>query len=255
MSRKNALRPVDFCAIMIIINGMQDLYTRTAMLIGYDAVEKLKQSRVAVFGLGGVGGYCVEALTRAGVGALDIIDSDVVAPTNCNRQILATAETTGRYKTEVCAERMRSINPSVNVTAHTLFFTEQTARQFDFAQYDYIVDAIDTVTSKLTLAVCAQNASVPLISCMGTGNKLDPAAFRVADIAKTKVCPLARVMRKELAKRGIGHLKVVYSEEPPQKPLFGEEEETRRQTPASISFVPSVAGLILAGEVIKDLIK
>lgn len=240
---------------MIIINGMQDLYTRTAMLIGYDAVEKLKRSRVAVFGLGGVGGYCAEALARAGVGALNLVDSDVVAPSNLNRQILATAETVGKYKTDACAARISSINPCAKVTAHTLFFNDQTADEFDFAQYDYIVDAIDTVSSKLTLAVCAQNARVPLVSCMGTGNKLDPTAFRIADITKTKVCPLARVMRKELAKRGVMHLKVVYSEEPPQKPLFGEEDGARRQTPASISFVPSVAGFLLAGEVIKDLIK
>ena len=245
---------VDFSAIMTIINGMQELYTRTAMLIGYDAVEKLKLSHVAVFGLGGVGGYCAEALARAGVGALDLIDGDAIAPSNLNRQILATRETIGQSKAAVCAERMRLINPALSVTPRTLFFDERTADELDFHAFDYVVDAIDTVSGKIELILRAKKANVPVISCMGTGNKLDATAFRVADLSKTKVCPLARVMRRELNKRGVERLKVVYSEEPPRKPLFSQESETRRQTPASISFVPSVAGLILAGEVIKDLI-
>lgn len=232
---------------------MQDIYTRTEMLIGSAAVEKLKNARVAVFGLGGVGGYCVEALARAGVGALDLIDNDTIAPSNLNRQILATCATVGQEKTKVGAERVLAVNPAVRVTTHTVFFSRESAALFDFSAYDYVVDAIDTVTGKVALAECAKAANVPIVSSMGTGNKLDPTAFKVADISKTQVCPLARVMRRELKARGITHLKVVYSEEQPRTPLFSEEDETRRTPPASISFVPAVAGLILAGEVIKDL--
>lgn len=234
---------------------MQDFYFRTAMLIGNDAVEKLKRARVAVFGLGGVGGTCAEALARAGVGALDLIDADTIAPSNLNRQILATVHSVGKAKTEVCKERVLSIHPEARVTTHPLFVTNENLDKFDFSAYDYIVDAIDTVSSKLALAVRAAQTNTPIVACMGTGNKLDPSAFRVADIYETKVCPLARVMRTELKKRGVAHLKVVYSEEPPRTPLFADETDGRRQTPASISFVPPAAGLLLASVVVKDLIK
>ena len=224
------------------------------MLLGEAAIEKLKKSRVAVFGVGGVGGFAVEGLARSGVGALDLIDSDTVALSNLNRQIIATLETVGRAKVEAAAERIRSINPACQVRTYRLFYLPETAGQFDFSAYDYVVDAIDTVTGKLMIAEAAQEAGVPVISAMGAGNKLDPAAFEVADIYKTSVCPLARVMRRECRIRGIKKLKVVYSKEEPLKSLeCGAEDPSRRATPGSAAFVPSVAGLIIAGEVIKDL--
>lgn len=233
-----------------------DIYERTALVLGEEAMQVLARSRVAVFGLGGVGGYVVESLARCGVGALDLIDSDRISPSNLNRQILATGETLGQWKTDAAAARVHSINPACKVTLHRCFYLPDTAAQFDFTQYDYIVDAIDTVTGKLMLAEEAQRCGTKIISSMGTGNKLDPTAFRVADISQTAVCPLARIMRKELKKRGIEHLKVVYSREKPLEPterLKPAEEAGRRDIPGSVAFVPSVAGLILAGEVVKDL--
>ena len=236
-----------------------DQLSRTRLLLGTDAMEKLKNARVAVFGLGGVGGYVVEALARSGVGALDLVDHDTIGLTNINRQILATHSTLGKSKAQAAAERVRDIDPSISVTVHETFYLPETADQFDFTQYDYVVDAIDTVTGKLMLAEQAQDCGTPIISSMGTGNKLDPTAFRVADISKTKGCPLARIMRKECRKRGIARLKVVYSEEEPQPSRSDESTEEmpegRRALPGSVAFVPSVAGLILAGEVIKDLIR
>ena len=229
-------------------------FSRTALLIGKEGVEKLKNSRVAVFGVGGVGGYVVEALARSGVGALELIDKDTVSESNINRQIIALHSTVGRLKTEVMAERVKDINPDCKVSVRNLFYLPETAEAFDFSSYDYVVDAIDTVSGKLALVKQAKKANVPVISSMGAGNKLDPTAFEVADITKTSVCPLARVMRRELKKRGIEHLKVVYSkEEPLTSPLI--DEESGKAIPASIAFVPSVVGLIIAGEVIKDLIK
>lgn len=226
---------------------IDERFSRSARLLGEEALTRLRQSRVAVFGLGGVGGYVVEALARGGVGTLDLVDSDTVALSNINRQILATEETLGQYKTDVAAARVRAISPNTNVCCHRCFFLPETADDFDFSQYDYVVDAIDTVSGKLALAEKAYAASVPLIAAMGAGNKLDATAFRVADIYKTSGCPLARVMRQELRKRGIPRLKVVYSPEPPRTPQDGD------RTPGSLSFVPPVMGLILAGEVIKDL--
>lgn len=230
-------------------------FERFELLLGTEALEKLNNSRVAVFGVGGVGGYTVEALARSGVGRLDLIDSDTVSLTNLNRQIIALHSTLGQYKTNVAAARVRDINPECEVTVHRMFYLPETAEQFDFTEYDYIVDAIDTVSGKLELALRAQEAGTPIISSMGTGNKLDPTAFEVADISKTSVCPLARVMRLECRKRGIKKLKVVYSKEQARKPLSipSESDGTRRSIPASTAFVPSVAGLIIAGEVIKDL--
>ncbi len=229
-------------------------FSRTALLIGDESVEKLKRARVAVFGIGGVGGYAVEALARAGVGTLDLIDKDTVSVSNLNRQILALHSTVGRWKTEVAAERIKDINPACNVHTHNVFYLPETASKFDFSAYDYVIDAIDTVSGKLALIQQAKQTNTPVISSMGTGNKLDPTAFEVADISQTRICPLARVMRKELKKRGIEHLKVVYSrEEPKESKLF--DEESGKPIPGSVSFVPSVAGLLLAGEVIKDLIK
>lgn len=231
-------------------------FSRTELLLGADAVEKLKGCRVAVFGVGGVGGYAVEALARSGVGALDLIDNDTVALSNLNRQIIALHSTIGQYKVDVAAERVRDINPDCKVAAHRVFYLPETEDQFDFSRYDYIIDAIDTVKGKLALVENARAAGVPIICSMGAGNKLDPTAFEVADIYKTSVCPLARVMRYECRKRGIKKLKVVYSKEPPVEMKQESEEETvRRSTPGSVAFVPSVAGLILAGEVIKDLLK
>ena len=234
-------------------------FSRTELLLGVDAMDKLRNARVAVFGLGGVGGYVVEALARSGVGCLDLIDHDTTSLTNINRQILATHATVGMSKAAAAAARVKDINPDATVHVHETFYLPDTAAQFDFAQYDYIVDAIDTVTGKLMLALDAQRCGTPIISSMGTGNKLDPTAFRVADISQTKGCPLARIMRKECKKRGIQKLKVVYSEEEPiPSKLDGLEEELpegRRALPGSVAFVPSVAGLIIAGEVIKDLIK
>ena len=230
-------------------------FTRTELLLGEAAMRKLASSRVAVFGIGGVGGYTVEALARSGIGALDLIDSDRVALSNLNRQIIATLDTVGQYKVDAAAARIASINPECRVTVYRLFFTPETQNQFDFTQYDYVVDAIDTVTGKLALAECAEAAGTPVISAMGAGNKLDPTAFRVADINDTSVCPLAKVMRRECRRRGIRHLKVVYSQEEPLQPLGrpAEEDSVRRSIPGSTAFVPPVTGLIIAGEVIKDL--
>ncbi len=232
-------------------------FIRTAMLLGEDGIRRLQQARVAVFGLGGVGGYAVEALARSGVGALDLVDNDRISLTNLNRQILATHATVGQYKTQVAADRVTAINPSCRVVTHTLFYTPDTAENIDLASYDYIVDAIDTVTAKLELAVRARDAGVPLISCMGTGNKLDASALTVTDMRKTAMCPLARVMRKELGLRGIKNLKVVYSPEQPRRPIFsaGEYPAGRRDIPGSLATVPAVAGLLLANEVIRDLTK
>lgn len=222
--------------------------------MGTDGVKKLNNARVAVFGVGGVGGYVIEALARSGVGALDLVDKDRVSESNINRQIIALHSTVGRLKTEVMAERVRDINPNIKVKTYDVFYLPETAEKFDFTQYDYIVDAIDTVSGKIALIENAKRCNVPVISSMGTGNKLDPTAFEVADISKTSVCPLARVMRRELKKRGVEHLKVVYSKEEPQESKT-HDEETGKPIPGSVSFVPSVVGLILAGEVIKDLIK
>lgn len=237
-----------------------DPYSRTQLLLGKDAMEKLRRSRVAVFGLGGVGGYVAEALARSGIGALDLVDHDTISPTNINRQILALHSTVGMSKAAAAAARAKDICPDIRVTVHEMFYLPDTASHFDFAQYDYIVDAIDTVTGKLALAQQAKEAGIPIISSMGTGNKLDPTKFQVADISQTSVCPLARIMRKECKKRGIGKLKVVFSTEDPIESkldaLCAEElPEGRRALPGSVAFVPSVAGLIIAGEVIKDLIQ
>ena len=226
------------------------------MLLGEESVARLEKARVAVFGLGGVGGYVVEALARAGIGQLELIDKDTVSLSNLNRQILATHETLGMEKTQAARLRVEAINPRCRVRTYSMFYLPDTAEQFDLRQYDYIVDAVDTVTAKLTLVQRATEAGTPIISCMGTGNKLDASAFQVADISKTTGCPLARIMRKELGKRGIRHLKVVYSQEEARKPTGWEEEaaaEGKRQIPGSLPFVPGAAGLILAGEVIKDI--
>ena len=231
-----------------------EIFSRTEALIGKDALEKLKNARVAVFGVGGVGGYVVEALARSGVGAIDVIDNDVVSASNINRQIIALHSTVGKKKTAVMAQRIQDINPACKVTTHEVFFLPETAEQFDFTVYDYVVDAIDTVSGKLAIIERATASNIPVISSMGTGNKLDASAFKVADIHKTSVCPLAKVMRRELKKRGIDKLKVVYSEEEP-KSKGVEGEKNGKPAPASISFVPPVAGLILAGEVVKDLIR
>ena len=235
---------------------MDDRFQRTEMLLGQKAMERLAGSRVAVFGVGGVGGYAVEALARSGVGALDLIDNDTVAQSNINRQIIALNSTVGQYKADAAAKRVLDINPECDVRAVKVFYMPETADEFDFTRYDYIIDAIDTVTGKLALARQAQDAGTPIISCMGAGNKLDPTAFEVADIYDTSICPLARIMRKECRARGIKRLKVVYSKEMPARQVKKIEEQTvRRDTPGSVSFVPPVAGLIIAGEVIKDLIK
>ncbi len=234
-------------------------FSRTRLLLGAEAMDRLAASRVAVFGLGGVGGYVVEALARSGVGALDLIDSDTISLSNLNRQILATHETVGMAKVDAAAERVHAIAPDCVVWTYKTFFLPETAGEFDFTKFDYVVDAIDTVTGKIQLVLCAKAAGTPVISAMGTGNKLDPTAFRVADISKTTVCPLARIMRKELRKRGVDHLKVVYSTE---TPVRGEGEDVpdpaehpgRRDIPGSVAFVSAAAGLILAGEVVRDLI-
>ena len=246
-------------------------FSRTELLLGKEAMDRLKNARVAVFGIGGVGGYVCEALVRTGVGYFDLIDDDKVCLTNLNRQIIATRKTVGKYKTEVMKERMLEINPDVKVEIHDCFFLPENAKDFPFEEYDYIVDAVDTVTAKLEIIMRAKECNVPVISCMGAGNKLDPTQFEVADIYKTTVCPLARVMRRELKKRGVKKLKVVYSKEQPIRPIedmsiscrshcvchpgTGHKCTERRDIPGSIAFVPSVAGLILAGEVIKDLTK
>ena len=237
---------------------MNEQFSRTGILLGEAAVRKLNEARVAVFGIGGVGGYTVEALARCGVGQLDLIDSDTVSVSNINRQILATHSSVGKLKVEVAKARILDINPECSVRTYPIFYLPETAQQFDFTQYDYIVDAIDTVTGKLQLVERAVAAGTPIICSMGTGNKLDPAAFMVSDISKTSMCPLARIMRKELKKRGIHHLKVVYSQEEALTPDVDPEELARtgkRQIPGSVAFVPGAAGLILAGEVVKDLIK
>lgn len=232
---------------------MEDQFSRTRLLLG-EGVEKLAGARVAVFGLGGVGGYAAEALARGGVGALDLVDHDQVSLSNLNRQILALRSTVGRFKADVARERVLEINPFARVRGLKLFYGPDTAGEFDFSRYDYVVDAIDTVTGKLALVQQAQEAGTPIISAMGAGNKLDPTAFEVADISQTSMCPLARIMRKELKKRGILHLKVVYSKEQPMTPLGAPEPEPgRKAVPGSVSFVPSVMGLILAGEVIRDI--
>ena len=244
---------------------MSDQFSRTRMLLGASGMERLRRARVAVFGLGGVGGYAVEALARSGVGTLDLIDDDRVCLSNLNRQILAAHSTLGQYKVDAAQRRVLDINPGAVVHTYKIFYGPDTADRFDFTQFDYVVDAIDTVTGKLALAEQAQRAGTPIISCMGAGNKLDPTAFEVTDISRTSVCPLARIMRKELRKRGITKLKVVYSREEAMTPVEkASDDDTcapgpdrkgtpRRQTPGSNAFVPAAAGLILAGEVIRDL--
>ena len=227
---------------------MDNQFSRTETLIGADALAKLANSRVAIFGVGGVGGYVVEALARAGVGNIDLIDNDDVNITNINRQIIALHSTVGKPKVEVARDRVLDINPKINVRIYKIFFTPETSKEFDFSQYDYVVDAIDSVTGKIELVMKSQDANVPIISSMGTGNKLHPEMFEIADIYKTSVCPLAKVMRTELKKRGVKKLKVLYSKEVPIK-------QEGKRIPASISFTPPVAGLIMAGEVIRDLIK
>lgn len=244
-------------------------FSRTELLLGKETMDKLANSRVAVFGIGGVGGYVCEALVRTGVGAFDLIDDDKVCLTNLNRQIIATRKTVGQYKADVMKERMLEINPKVDVRVHKCFFLPENAEEFPFEEYDYIVDAVDTVTAKISLVMKAQEIKIPIISSMGAGNKLDAGMFRVADIYKTRVCPLAKVMRRELKKRGVKKLKVVYSEEQPTRPIEdmsiscrthcicppGAKHKCteRRDIPGSLAFVPSAAGLIIAGEVVKDL--
>lgn len=244
-------------------------FSRTELLLGKEGMEKLAGARVAVFGIGGVGGYVCEALVRSGVGAFDLIDDDKVCLTNINRQIIATRKTVGKYKVDVMQERMQEINPDVKVQVHKCFFLPENAAEFPFAEYDYVVDAVDTVTAKLELIMKAKEAGVPIISSMGAGNKLDASQFKVADIYQTRVCPLAKVMRRELKKRGVEKLKVVYSEEMPTRPVEdmaiscrtncicppGAKHKCteRRDIPGSVAFVPSVVGLIIAGEVVKDL--
>ncbi len=242
---------------------MLDQFSRTRLLLGNEGLERLKKARVAVFGVGGVGGYAVEALARSGVGALDLIDNDKVSITNINRQIIATHKTIGQYKVDVAEERVHDINPDCVVRTYKTFYMPDTAEQFDFSEYDYVIDAIDTVTGKLELIVQADKTGTPIISSMGAGNKLDPTAFEVTDLYKTSICPLAKVMRRECKKRGIKSLKVVYSREEPVSPSedslddleLEREGSQRRALPGSAAFVPSVAGLIIAGEVIKDLVK
>ena len=237
---------------------MQSQFSRTELLLGSDAMERLYKARIAVFGIGGVGGYAVEALARSGIGALDLFDHDTVSLTNLNRQIIATHATVGMPKVEAARQRILAINPFAIVNAHQVFYTPDTADQFDFSRYDYVIDAIDTVTGKLCIIQNAVAAGVPVISCMGTGNKLDASALQVTDISKTTFCPLARIMRKELRKRGIEHLKVVYSTEEALTPVGAEEEAAalgKRTIPGSTAFVPGAAGLILAGQVIRDLTK
>lgn len=233
---------------------MEECLQRTGLLLGEAGLSQLKKAKVAVFGVGGVGGFAVEALARSGVGHLALFDKDTVSVSNLNRQIIALHSTIGKSKVEVMKERIQDINPEIVVEANECFYLPENADEYDLSQYDYILDAVDTVTAKLELVVRAQAANVPIISSMGAGNKLDPTLFRVTDIYKTAVCPLAKVMRKELKARGIRKLKVVYSEELPKKPAETIAEDGRRALPGSIAFVPSVAGLIMAGEVIKDLV-
>ncbi len=248
---------------------MLNQFSRTQLLLGKEAMDRLTNSRVAVFGIGGVGGYVCEALVRSGVEAFDLIDDDKVCLTNLNRQIIATRKTVGKYKAEVMKERMLEINPKADIRVHKSFFLPENSNEFNFEEYDYVVDAVDTVTAKIEIIMKAQSLNVPVISAMGAGNKLDPSAFRVADIYDTKVCPLARVMRRELKKRNVKKLKVVYSEEKPIRPIedmsiscrtncicppgAAHKCTERRDIPGSTAFVPSVAGLIIAGEIVKDL--
>ena len=230
----------------------ENQFERTALLLGKASVEKLAEKRVAVFGVGGVGGFVCEGLVRAGVGAIDIVDKDIVAISNINRQLIALHSTVGKNKVDVLEERLKDINKNLIIKKYKCFFLPETSETFDFREYDYVVDAIDTVTGKIELILKAKEAGVPIISAMGAGNKLDPTAFQVSDIYKTSVCPLARVMRRELKKRGVEKLKVVYSKEEPIKPQFEEGEEV---VPGSVSFVPPALGLIIAGEIVKDLIR
>lgn len=237
---------------------MSERFDRTKRLLGADAMKKLNNAHVAVFGIGGVGGHAVDALARSGIGTLTIVDSDEVAVSNINRQLIATTKSVGRKKVQVMKEHLLEINPELQVEVCDCFFLPETEAQFNFYKYDYVIDAVDTVTAKLALVEACEKAHTPIISSMGAGNKLNPVAFEVADIYKTSVCPLAKVMRRELKKRNIKHLKVVYSKEMPLEPIEDEdfvsdEKRQRRATPGSIAFVPSVAGLILAGEVVKDL--
>lgn len=237
---------------------MGNKFDRTKRLLGIEAMKKLENMHVAVFGIGGVGGHAADALARSGIGEITIVDSDEVAESNINRQLIATTKSVGRKKVEVMKEHLLEINPEVKVHIYDCFFLPETKDLFDFSSYDYVIDAVDTVTAKIALVEASLEAGVPIVSSMGAGNKLDPTAFEVADIYKTSVCPLAKVMRKELKARGIKHLKVVYSKEIPLEPIEDEdfvsdEKRSRRATPGSIAFVPSVAGLILAGEVVKDL--
>ena len=240
---------------------MPDQYSRTRLLLGQEGFQKLRHARVAIFGLGGVGGYTAEALARSGIGALDLIDDDTVGETNLNRQVLALHSTLGMYKVDVAKARIHDIDPTIQVTTYKTFYLPETADQFDFSQYDYVIDAIDTVTGKLGIIAQAKAAGVPVISCMGTGNKVNPCGFQVADISKTSGCALARIMRKECAKRGLKDVKVVYSKELPLSPDPDPEDipepqregSSRRSTPGSTAFVPGVAGLIMAGEVVRDL--
>ncbi len=238
---------------------MLNQFSRTQLLIGKNALDILQKSHVAIFGIGGVGGFVVEALARSGIGEFDLIDNDKVCLTNLNRQIIATRSTVGKYKVEVMKERILDINPDAKVNTFNCFYLPETKNQFDFKNYDYVVDAVDTVTAKIQLILQAKQADTKIISCMGAGNKLDPTKFEVADISKTSVCPLARVMRQECKKRGIKDVKVIYSKEKPIRPLedmsISCEDTQRRSIPGSIAFVPSVAGLIIASEVVKDLIK
>lgn len=235
---------------------MESQFLRSEMLIGESAMQKLKESRVAVFGLGGVGSYIAEALARAGVGTLDIVDNDIICESNLNRQLYALHSTMGKFKVDVAKERILDINPNIKVNTYKTFFLPETADEFDFSEYSYVADAIDTVTGKIELVLQAKRAGVPVISSMGTGNKLNPALLKISDIYKTSVCPLARVMRTELKKRGVKDLKVVYSEEKPIVPAINESENTnRRQTPGSMSFVPPAAGILIAREIVCDLIK
>lgn len=230
----------------------ENQFERTALLLGKASVERLARKRVAVFGVGGVGGFVCEGLVRAGVGAIDIVDKDIVAISNINRQLIALHSTVGKNKVDVLEERLKDINKNLIIKKYKCFFLPETSETFDFREYDYVVDAIDTVTGKIELILKAKEAGVPIISAMGAGNKLDPTAFQVSDIYKTSVCPLARVMRRELKKRGVEKLKVVYSKEEPIKPQFEEGEEV---VPGSVSFVPPALGLIIAGEIVKDLIR
>ena len=240
---------------------MQDQYARTRLLLGEDGVTRLRNAKVILFGLGGVGVYAAEALARAGIGHIDLVDDDTISLTNLNRQLLATHSTIGKYKVDVAAQRILDIDPTITVRCFKTFYLPETADQFDFSQYDYVLDAIDTVTGKLMLIAQAKAAGTRIISCMGTGNKLDATAFRVADISKTSGCALARIMRKECAKRGIKGVKVVFSEELPLEPIADPNEppepqregSSRRSTPGSLSYVPGAAGLIMAGEVIREL--